>query len=166
MVRLTLSRSHRQLDTDLEHSLVLRPCRQALQEEGLDWRLQPSGAKIFMEPWCLRAIRGPFCTIQVKPCDILVTEDLEEGVMGVVRQLSYSLRVFPRSCRNIAFTDSEGGGAVLVSRSFLNIPAAMLVNPSSVAQSTTEARTRQVYHGTNPRRFQLHPSLHEEIRNP
>jgi len=49
VVHLTLSRSHRQLDQDLEHSLALQPCRQALRQEGIAWRLR-SGAKILMEP--------------------------------------------------------------------------------------------------------------------
>ncbi|CAE7233682.1 Herc4 [Symbiodinium sp. CCMP2592] len=158
VVHLTLSRTHRQLDTDLQHSLTLQPCRQTLQEEGLDWRLQPSGAKIFMEPFCFRAIRSHLSTMRLRPCDIFVAECLEEEVMRVIWSLPYSLGVVPRSSRDIAFTDSDGE-AVLVSRSFLNIPATTLRNPASVAQSTTEARTRQGYHrsyrGTNPRRFQV-----------
>eukprot|EP00439_Symbiodinium_sp_Y106_P030132 s7210_g3.t1 len=156
IVHLTLSRSHRQLNTDLEQSAVLQPHRQALQDEGFDW-LQPSGAKIFMEPSCLRAIRGHLSTLLLRPCDILVSHDLESEVMRVVQQLPYSLRVVPRSSNNIAFADADGE-VVWVSRSFLNIPAAILVMPSSVAQSTTEARTAQGYHGTNPRRFQAHDS--------
>ncbi|OLP94024.1 EF-hand domain-containing protein 1 [Symbiodinium microadriaticum] len=121
VVRLTLSRSHRQLDTDLEHSPTLRQCRRALEEEGLHWRLKPSGAKIFMEPLCFRAIRGHLSTMQLRPCDILVIEDLEEEVMQVVRQLPYSLRVFPRSSQNIAFADSDGE-VVLVSTDAAGIP--------------------------------------------
>ena len=60
-----------------------------------------------------------------------------------------SLGVIPRSSRSIAFADSDGE-VVLVSRSFLNILAVTLLNPSSVSQSTTEARTRQGYHGRKP----------------
>ncbi|CAE7435029.1 Herc4 [Symbiodinium sp. CCMP2456] len=158
VVHLTLSRSHRQLDADLEHSPTLRPCRQALQEEGLGWRLQPSGAKIFMEPVCFRAIRSHLSTMRLRPCDIFVAENLEAEVMRVICSLPYSLGVVPRSSQNIAFADSDGE-VVLVSRSFLNIPATMLRNPASVAQSSTEAQTREGYHrsyrGTNPRRFQV-----------
>ncbi|CAE7233576.1 Herc4 [Symbiodinium sp. CCMP2592] len=127
----------------------------ALEDEGLDWRLQPSGSKIFMEPWCLRAIRCHLFSMQLRPCDVLVAENLEEEVLQVVRQLPYSLRVFPRSSRDIGFAD-EDGEVVLVSRSFLNIPSGMLLSPASVAQSTTEARTAHGNHGTNPRRFQPH----------
>eukprot|EP00439_Symbiodinium_sp_Y106_P045761 s3944_g5.t2 len=153
VVHLTLSRSHRQLDTDLADSPALQPCRQALEEEGLDWRFQPSGAKIFMEPSCFRAIRSHLSTMRLRPCDIFVAENLEEEVRRVIRQIPSSLCVFPRSSQNIAFTD-DYEKVVLVSRSFLNIPATTLLNPASVAQSTTEARTRQGYHGTNPRRVQ------------
>ncbi|CAE7168513.1 Herc4 [Symbiodinium microadriaticum] len=93
VVHLTLSRSHRQLDADLEHSPALRPCQQALEEEGLDCRLQPSGAKIFMEPWCFRAIRSHLSTMRLRPCDIFVAENLEEEVMHVIWSLPYSLGV-------------------------------------------------------------------------
>jgi len=89
----------------------------------------------------------------LRPCDIFVTEDLEQEVRRVIRQMPSSLCVFPRNSQNIAFTDDHEK-VVLVSRSFLNIPATTLLNPASVAQSTTEARTRQGYHGTNPRRVQ------------
>ncbi|CAE7027715.1 atad3-a, partial [Symbiodinium sp. CCMP2456] len=137
VVHLTLSRSHRQLDTDLEQSLALQPCRQALQEEGLDWRLQPSGAKIFMEPWCFRAVRSHLSAMRLRPCDIFVSETLENEVMRVIRQIPRSLGVIPRSSQSIAFAD-EDGEAVLVRRSFLNIPSGMLLSAASVVQSTTE----------------------------
>ncbi|CAE7821554.1 UVR8 [Symbiodinium microadriaticum] len=153
VVHLTLRRSHRQLDEDLEHSVALQLCRQALLDAGLDWRLQPSGAKIFMEPVCFRAIRSHLSTMRLRPCDIFVAEHLEEDVRRVIRQIPSSLCVFPRSSQNMAFTDPYRGVA-LVSRSFWHIPAASLLNPASVSQSTTEARTRQGYHGTNPRRVQ------------
>lgn len=78
--------------------------------------------------------------------------------MDVICSLPYSLGVVPRSSQDIAFADSDGE-VVLNSRSFLNIPATALLNPSSVTQSTTEAGTREgyqrSYRGTNPRRFQV-----------
>ena len=158
VVHLTVSRSHPQLDADLEHSPTLQPCRQALQEEGLDWRLQPSGAKIFMEPFCFRAIRSHLSAKWLRPCDIFVAENLEEEVTHVIWSLPYSLGVVPRSSQDIAFADWDGE-VVLISRSFLNIPATTLLNPGSVTQSTTQARTREGYHrsyrGKNPRRFQV-----------
>ena len=154
VVHLTLSRSHRQLYANLAESPALQPCRQALEAEGFGWQLEPFGAKIFMEPSCFRAVRGHLSTMRLRPCDIFVAEDLEEEVMRVICSLPYSLGVAPRSSQDIAFAD-EDGEVVLVSRSFLNIPATTLLNPSSVTQSTTEARTRQGYHGTNPRRLRL-----------
>ena len=155
VVHLTLSRSHRRLDEDLEHSVVLQPYRQALEEEGLAWRLQPSGAKIFMEPFCFRAIYSHLSTMRLRPCDIFVSETLENEVVRVIRQIPRSLGVIPRSSQSIAFAD-EDGEVVLVSRSFLNIPAGMFLSPASVVQSTTEARTAHGNHGANPRRFQPH----------
>ncbi|CAE7841557.1 Herc4 [Symbiodinium necroappetens] len=154
VVHLTLSRSHRRLDEELEHSVALQSCRQDLQDAGLDWRLQPSGAKVFMEPVCFRAIRSHLSTMRLRPCDIFVAEHLEEDVRRVIRQIPGSLCVFPRSSQNMAFTDPYRGVA-LVSRSFLHIPAVTLLNPASVAQSTTEARTRQGYHGTKPRSLHI-----------
>ncbi|CAE7939117.1 ATAD3, partial [Symbiodinium necroappetens] len=142
VVHLTLSRSHRRLDEDLEHSVVLQPYRQALEEEGLAWRLQPSGAKIFMEPFCFRAIRSHLSTMRLRPCDIFVSETLENEVVRVIRQIPRSLGVIPRSSQSIAFAD-EDGEVVLVSRSFLNIPAGMFLSPASVVQSTTEDVAKQ-----------------------
>ena len=153
VVHMTLRNVHEKLNQVLEQSPALQPCRQALEEEGLGWHLQPSGAKIFMEPWCFRAIRSHLSTMRLRPCDIFVSETLEHEVMRVIRQIPRSLGIVPRSSQNIAFAD-ENEEVVLTSRSFLNIPATTLLNPASVAQSTTEARTRQGYHGTNPRRFQ------------
>ncbi|CAE7821562.1 ATAD3 [Symbiodinium microadriaticum] len=142
VVHLTLSRSHRRLDEDLEHSVVLQPYRQALEEEGLAWRLQPSGAKIFMEPFCFRAIYSHLSTMRLRPCDIFVSETLENEVVRVIRQIPRSLGVIPRSSQSIAFAD-EDGEVVLVSRSFLNIPAGMFLSPASVVQSTTEDVAKQ-----------------------
>ena len=153
VVHLTLSRSHRQLDEDLEHSVVLQPYRQALEEEGLAWRLQPSGAKIFMEPFCFRAICSLLSTMRLRPCDIFVAQTLENEVRRVIRQIPRSLGVRRRSSQSIAFAD-EDGEVVLVSRSFLERPARMFLSPASVVQSTTEARTAHGNHGANPRRFQ------------
>jgi len=152
VVHMTVRNFHEKLNEVLEQSTALHPYRQALHDEGLDW-LQLSGAKIFMEPWCFRAIRSHLSTMRLRPCDIFVAEDLEEEVRRVLRQIPRSLGVVPRRSRNIAFAD-EDEEVVLVSRSFLNIPATRLANPASVAQSTTEARTHQGYHGTNPRRVQ------------
>jgi len=141
LVQLALSRSHPQLDAYLEQSPALQPYRQAL----------PSGAKVFMEPWCFRAIRGHLSTLRHRSCDIFVAANLEEEVRRVVLQVKRSLRVMWRHSRDIGFA-GEDGEVVVVSRSFLNIPATTLRNPSSVTQSTTEARTRQGFHGANPRR--------------
>ncbi|CAE7233616.1 HERC1 [Symbiodinium sp. CCMP2592] len=157
VVHMTVRNFHEKLNEVLQESAALHPYRQALQEEGLDWCLQPSGAKVFMEPWCFRAIRGHLSTMRLRPCDIFVAENLEEEVRRVLRQIPRSLGVVPRSSRNIAFAD-EDEEVVLVSRSFLNIPATTLADPASVVQSTTEARTHQGYHGTNPRRVQAQMS--------
>ena len=141
LVQLALSRSHPQLDAYLEQSPALRPYRQALA----------SGAKVFMEPWCFRAIRSHLSTLRHRSCDIFVAENLEEEVRRVVLQVKRSLRVMWRHSRDIGFA-GEDGEVVVVSRSFLNIPATTLCNPSSVTQSTTEARTHYGFHGANPRR--------------
>ncbi|CAE7708885.1 Herc4, partial [Symbiodinium sp. KB8] len=138
IVHMQVSAVHEKLNEVLELSTALQPCRQALQEEGLDWRLQPSGAKIFMEPVCFRAICSHLSTMRLRPCDIFVAHNLEEEVRQVLRQIPRSLGVISRSPRSIAFADSDGE-VVPVSRSFLNIPAVTLLNPSSVSQSTTEA---------------------------
>ncbi|CAE7879393.1 Rpgr [Symbiodinium sp. KB8] len=90
VVHLTLSRSHRQLHADLAESPVLQPCRQALEAEGFGWQLEPSGAKIFMEPVCFRAVRSHLSTMRLRPCDIFVAENLEEEVMRVICSLPYT----------------------------------------------------------------------------
>ncbi|OLP89593.1 hypothetical protein AK812_SmicGene28936 [Symbiodinium microadriaticum] len=106
----------------------------------------------FAAMWC-QGLYGA-CLLPSHPraagaCDIFVAQNLAEEVRRVLRQIPRSLGLIPRSSRSIAFTDSDGE-VVLVSRSFLNIPAVTLLNPSSVSQSTTEARTRQGYHGRKP----------------
>ena len=80
-----------------------------------------------MDPFCFRAIRSQLSTMRLRPCDIFVTENLEEDVRRVIRQLPGSLFLFPRSFQNMDFTDQDGE-VVLVSRSFLNIPAVTAVS--------------------------------------
>ena len=81
---LQFSRAHPRLKEVLEQSEALQPMRDALEEAGEDWRLQPSGAKVFMEPRYLRAIRGHLSTLTLRACHVLVTQDVEELVMHEV----------------------------------------------------------------------------------
>ena len=81
---LQFSRSHPRLDDVLEQSEALWPIRDALQEAGEDWRLRPSGAKVFMQPRYLHAIRSHLSRLTLRPCHVLVTQDVEKLVMQAV----------------------------------------------------------------------------------
>ena len=83
VVLLQFRRSPQALNDVLERSEALRPIRDALEEQGEDWRLQ-SGAKVFMEARYLHAIRSHISTLTLRACDVLVTHDLEDLVMHEV----------------------------------------------------------------------------------
>jgi len=150
VVLLQFSRSGAELNRSLEQSLELLPTRERLVHEGYDWRL-PAGAKIFMDPRHFRAVRAHL-SMPLRPCHVLVTEDLEPFVLEAVQRVPSRLRVKLRDATALGLVMDEAEGVVLVERTFLHLPTAELRNPESVAQSTTEARTRQGYHGINPRR--------------
>ena len=81
-VHLTFSRSLRRLNAASEQAAALRAHRQVLRDEGLDW-LQPLGAKIFMEPWCLRAVSGHLSTMRLRPCQPESNDQsLKTGLFG------------------------------------------------------------------------------------
>ena len=91
VVLLQFSRSPQALHDVLEQSEALRPIRDALDEEGEDWRLLPSGAKVFMEPRHLRAIRSHLSTLTLRPCHVLVTQDVEDLVMQEVLRFLFGI---------------------------------------------------------------------------
>ena len=73
-----------------------------------------------MEPSRFRVIRDHLTTMtSLRPCSIVVTEESEDVVWQVLRQLPRSLGVVPRSFRNIAYTGTDDE-LVLLSRSWLN----------------------------------------------
>jgi len=150
VVLLQFSRSTAEMERSLEQSVHLQPARDALLREGYGWRL-PSGAKVFMDPHHFHAVRSHLSR-QWQPCHVIVTEDLEPFVMEAVRQLPSRLQVRLRGATPLGLVAEEAEGIVLVDRTFLHVPTTGLRNPESVAQSTTEARTRNGYHGVNPRR--------------
>merc|ERR1711972_799112 len=116
-----------------------------MQEHGHDWRL-PSGAKVFVYPQDADAVMAAISREELRAHHVIAAHAFEPLVMEAVGRLPSRRRVDRRGVESMAYI-GDGGEAMCVERTFLQISIHQRRSPESVTQSTTEA------HGSeNPRR--------------
>ena len=128
--------------------------RAALFASGLR-PLLPSGATIFAPPAHFNIALLSVAGRVLQPCHVIVTETLEPSVLEVVNALPRREKIRLRRSETVGLVGQPAGDelrVVLVRRTFLEVPRGIVLAPTSVIQSTTEALERRA---VNPRRWSL-----------
>jgi len=154
LLLLQFSRSTEAFQNALSTSRVLEPVLAALSVAGHRPKL-PSGAMILTDPAHFTAALVSVAGQVLQPCHVIVTESLEPLVHDVVDQLPRKQKIRLRRAEPVGYVEqSQNQGeelrVILVRRTFLEVPRGLVLAPTSVIQSTTEALERRA---VNPRRW-------------
>jgi len=148
---LQFSRSSKAFQSALSTSPTLEPVHAALADAGCRAQL-PSGATILTDPTHFNVVYFAVRGRTLQPCHAIVTESLEPLVHEVVNGLPCKQKIRLRRAESVGYVQNiadEEARLVLVQRTFIEVPQAIIRSPVSVIQSTTEAIER---HATIPRR--------------
>jgi len=154
LLLLQLSRSTEALHNALSNSHELEPVRAALYASGFR-PLLPSGATVLAAPAHFNIALLSVAGRVLQPCHVIVTESLESLVLEVVNSLPTREKIRLRRSETVGFvgqTADDEWRVVLVRRTFLEVPRGIVLAPTSVIQSTTEALERRA---VNPRRWNV-----------
>jgi hypothetical protein len=154
LLLLQFSRSTEALHNALSNSHELEPVRAALFMSGFR-PLLPSGATVFTSPALFNIALLSVAGRVLQPCHIIVTESLEPLVLEVVSKLPTREKIRLRRSETVGYVGPSAGDelrVVLVRRTFLEVPRGIVLAPTSVIQSTTEALERRAM---NPRRWNV-----------
>jgi hypothetical protein len=154
LLLLQFSRSTEAFHNALSNSHQLEPVRAALFASGFR-PLLPSGATVFTAPAQFNIALLSVAGRVLQPCHIIVTESLEPLVLEVANTLPTREKIRLRRSETVGFVGQTAGDelrVVLVRRTFLEVPRGIVLAPTSVIQSTTEALERRA---VNPRRWNV-----------
>lgn len=117
---LKFSRSPESYRRALLEGAELQPCREALEREGLSSVVEPSGAKLFVQPELHAAVLAGVAGMQLYTSHVLVTADFEDLVMQALKAAPSSAQIRPRN-RDQLWEAWGKSFNTTVSRTFIDI---------------------------------------------